>query len=375
MQIINEAAWLTAPGKPLRVAPAPVPDLADGEILVRVHALAINPFDRIVQTLGSLVTPWLKYPAVPGSDVAGEVVATGGGNGFRECDRVLGLALGVERAGNRAAEGAYQRHVVLRAHCASRLPPWISFEQAAVLPLALVTAASGLFLRDQLGLAPPWTAQGARPGSASGTVVVWGGATSVGSCAIQLAAASGYTVLTTASPHNHEWLRQLGAAHVEDYRAPDVLDRLSRAMGGRELSGVLAIGVGSGAPCLALAARAAGRRRVAMASAPRPLDSAPLGRQGLWKLRNLPGLGIGFARLALQARLQGVGTSSIWGSALATQPAGRHFFPEFVQAALADRRLLPAPPPLVAGSSLADIPSAMDRLRQGVSARKVVIRL
>ncbi|MGN6581246.1 MAG: zinc-binding alcohol dehydrogenase family protein [Bordetella sp.] len=375
MQIINEAAWLMAPGEPLRVAAAPVPALADGELLVRVRALAINPFDRIVQTLGTLVTPWLQYPAVLGSDVAGDVVATGGGGRFREGDRVLGLALGVDRAGNRAAEGAFQQYVVLREHCASRLAPWMSYEQAAVLPLALATAGSGLFLEDQLGLVPPWAPQARRPGNASGIIVVWGGSTSVGSCAIQLAAASGYTVLTTASPHNHDRLRQLGAAHVEDYRAPDVLDRLLRAIGSRDVSGVLAIGVGSGASCLALAARAKGPRRVAMASAPRPLDSAPLGRQALWKLRNLPGLGLGFGRLALQARWQGVRTSSIWGTAVATRPEGWHFFPGFVESALADRRLLPAPSPLVAGSSLADIPRAMERLRQGVSASKVVVRI
>jgi NADPH:quinone reductase-like Zn-dependent oxidoreductase len=51
-------------------APAPGP----GEIRIRVRALALNPFDRLVQTVGSLVTPWLRFPAVLGSDLGGEVV-------------------------------------------------------------------------------------------------------------------------------------------------------------------------------------------------------------------------------------------------------------------------------------------------------------
>ena len=50
---------------------APMPQPGVGEILVRSRAIAMNPFDGVVQTLGGIVTPWVTYPTILGSDVAG----------------------------------------------------------------------------------------------------------------------------------------------------------------------------------------------------------------------------------------------------------------------------------------------------------------
>ncbi len=193
----NEAAWINAKGQSLTVSAAPTPQPGPGEILVRSRAIALNPFDGVVQTLGGLVTPWLIYPAIMGSDVAGEVVSVGASvSAFKPGDRVLGLALGVDKLANRAVEGAFQKYVILRQEAATVLPDSMSFERAAVLPLAVATAACGLFLENQLGLRTP---SAVRPEPTGKTVLIWGGSTSVGSAAIQLASAAGYEVVTTAS--------------------------------------------------------------------------------------------------------------------------------------------------------------------------------
>jgi NADPH:quinone reductase-like Zn-dependent oxidoreductase len=370
----NHAAWLRAKQEPLTVSEAPLTAPGAGEILVRGRAIAMNPFDSVVQALGGMITPWVAYPAVLGSDVAGEVVSVGPGvSRFEPGDRVVGLALGIDKVANRASEGAFQEYVILRQDAVTAIPDGISFEQASVLPLAVATAACGLFLPEQLGLRKPSTAN--RPTPPKEAVLVWGGATSVGSCAIQLAVAAGYHVVTTASPKNFSHVRALGAAGVFDYRDRSVVDRAVEALRGFELAGVLSIAAGSGAACIDIASRCPGRRIVAMASAPLPLDDAPLTNQFPWKLSRFSRIGFGFARLALRARMKGVTTRAIWGTALVKGPLCREIFVDFLGPALADGRFRATPEPLVAGHSIRDIPAAMAVLRQGVSARKVVVSL
>ncbi|WP_458070625.1 zinc-binding alcohol dehydrogenase family protein [Rhodanobacter sp. BL-MT-08] len=369
----NEAAWINAKGQPLTVLAAPMPQIGASEILVRNRAIALNPFDGVVQTLGSMVTPWVTYPAILGSDVAGEVVAVGASvSRFKPGDRVLGLALGIDKLANRAAEGAFQKYVVLRQNAATTLPDSMGFEQAAVLPLAIATAACGLFLHDQLGLQTPSIERTDPTGKA---VLIWGGSTSVGSCAIQLAVAAGYEVVTTASPKNFEYVRELGASEVFDYNDANVVATIVKHLDNRDMAGALAISAGSGALCIDVMSQCQGRRIVSMASAPLPIDDAPLTHQFLWKLTHLPRLAAGFLGLAIQARLRGVATRSIWGTALMKGTLGKTIFQDFLGPALASGRIVPAPAPLVAGHSLEAIPQAMALLRRGVSARKVVVSL
>jgi len=161
---------------------------------------------------------------VLGSDVAGEVVEVGSAvTRFRTGDRVLGHAVG-----NRQEP----------EHLSSPTPDDLSYQQAAVLPLGLSTAACGLFQRDLLGLRLPTC----HPQPTGQTVLVWGGSTSVGSNAIQLAAAAGYDVLTTASAHNHDYVKRLGASQAFDYRSPTAVGDITRALRGRTLAGTIAIG-------------------------------------------------------------------------------------------------------------------------------------
>ncbi len=105
----NQALWLSAKRGSLQIGPAPVPAPGANEILVRNHAVAVNPVDRLLPVMGDFFAPWLTYPTVPGSDVAGEVVAVGRAvTRFKVGDRVLGHAAFLEKSRNRAAEGAFQ---------------------------------------------------------------------------------------------------------------------------------------------------------------------------------------------------------------------------------------------------------------------------
>jgi NADPH:quinone reductase-like Zn-dependent oxidoreductase len=369
----NRAAWINAKGHALTVSDAPMPEPGDGELLLRNHAIAVNPFDRVVQTLGGMVTPWVTYPAILGSDVAGEVIAVGTSvSRFKPGDRVLGLALGIDKLANRPAEGAFQKYVILRQDAATAIPDAIRLEEASVLPLAIATAACGLFLDDQLGLRPPSTERSAATGK---TVLIWGGSTSVGSCAIQLAVAAGYEVVTTASPRNFEYVRKLGAAEVFDYNDAQVVDRIVHYLADREVAGALAIASGSGAACIDIIGRCKGRRIVSMASAPFPLDDAPLNKQFLWKLTKLPCLLVSFAGLAIRARLKGVATRSIWGTELVKGQLGKTIFQDFLGPALACGRIIPAPPPLIAGNALESLSDALALPRGGLSAKKLVVSI
>jgi NADPH:quinone reductase-like Zn-dependent oxidoreductase len=70
----NTAAWLDGAGKPLRIAPAPYPsaDVGPEDVVIKVHAVAINPVDALQQSLGILIK---EYPFIGGCDVAGEIVS------------------------------------------------------------------------------------------------------------------------------------------------------------------------------------------------------------------------------------------------------------------------------------------------------------
>jgi NADPH:quinone reductase-like Zn-dependent oxidoreductase len=198
----NMALWLPKARGRFEVGPAPYIEPAADEVVVRAHAIAVNPIDAAPGFAYRVILPWLTFPAVVGSDVAGEVVEVGSEvTRLRPGDRVVGHAAGIERNRNRAAEGAFQLYVVLMQHMVAPIPDDLSFERAAVLPMAVSTAASGMFQQDQLALRLPTT----DPKDRGETVVVWGGSTSVGSNAIQLARHAGYRVVATASPHNFDY--------------------------------------------------------------------------------------------------------------------------------------------------------------------------
>lgn len=336
----NLALWLPNPDAAFEVGPAPYTPPADGEIVVRARALAVNPIDLITGPLIQQILPWLTYPAIVGSDVAGEVVEVGPGvTRFKPGDRVVGPAFGIDQSQNRPAEGAFQRYVVLMQHMVSPIPESLPFEGASVLPMAVSTSATGLFQQDHLALALPSVTASDR----SEIVLVWGGSTSVGSNAIQLARGAGYQVIATASPHNFDYVRSLGASDAVDYKSSTAVDEIVGLIGDQPLAGTLAIGHLSTEAAIAIASRTNGSKRVAS------VMPSPTTQHGE------------------------VSVSGIWGGSLKDNEVGPAIYADFLPAALANGSYLAAPVASIVGDGLAHLPEAFQQLQNGVSAKKLVV--
>ena len=338
----NTAAWLSAQKvRPLEVKSAPYTPPGENEIVVKNAAIALNPVDSGRQDLGDALFAWTTYPCVLGADVAGEVVEVGSGvSRFQPGDRVTGL--GLELSSNKPAYGAFQAYTVLSSHMVSPIPSTLSYESASVIPLAISTAASGLFQKDYLALQFP----SAPPKRATGeTLLIWGGSSSVGSNAIQLTVAAGYEVITTASPKNFQYVKKLGATQVFDYNSETVIADLIEAFKGKTSAGALAIGNGSADPCAEVVSKSSGKKFVALANPPP---------------KELPG---------------GVGFKFIFGSDLKDNEVGPAIFVDFLPKALGGGSFIAAPDAQVVGKGLESIQSGLDMLKKGVSAKKLVISL
>ena len=369
---VNTAAWLDSPYADFAVRPAPYSPPGPDQLVVRNRAVAVNPLDAVKQSTGNLMYRWLPYSAVLGEDVAGEVVEVGRAvTRFRVGDRVLAYAVGMEKGRDHRAEAGFQQYTVVQENLAAPVPAGMGFEDAVVLPLAVSTAASALFQRDQLGLRHP-TASTRPTGE---TVVVWGAATSVGSNAVQLATAAGYRVIATASPRNHDRMRALGAAQVFDYASPTVVADVVAEIGGATVAGLLAVGTGSAEPVVAIAA-ATGAKRVSMASPSVSFGELPRGGGAPVALVRLVARLVA-GNVALQARClqRGIRARFVWGSTLMANEVGPMLWAEFLPSALASGRYTPAPAPEVVGHGLENVQLAVDALRRGVSARKLVVTL
>ena len=221
----------------LEVKLAPYTSPGENEIAVKNGVVAMNLTDWAIQVMGEELFTWIKYPAVLDVGVAGEVVEVGSGmSRFHIGDRVVDHAVGL--MSNQAAGGAFQKYTVLLAYMASLIPSTLSYESAAVLPLGLSNAACGLFQKDYLALQHP----SMLPKPTSKAFLVWGGSTSVGNNAIQLAVAAGYEVFTTASPKEFDSVRKLGASQIFDDNSQTVVEEIIDVLKGKTFAGAFAIG-------------------------------------------------------------------------------------------------------------------------------------
>ncbi|KAG9234052.1 putative zinc-binding alcohol dehydrogenase domain-containing protein cipB [Amylocarpus encephaloides] len=371
-KINNNAAWLPEPkSKNLALSSASYTKPEDNQIVIKNAAVAINPVDWMMETeAGPMVYPHLKYPFVIGSDVAGTVVEVGSLVGrFKVGDRVVGFALGTAPGlDSSTAEGAFQLYTVLRAHMASHIPDNLSFESAAVIPLGLSTAACGLFQKDMLALRHPTVPPAARTGE---ILLIWGGSTSVGCNAIQLAVAAGYEVITTSSPKNFELCKKLGASQVFDYNSQTVVQDITEVFRGKTCAGAYSIGAGAAEACLEILSKSKGSKFIAMATYPmaqKPLESFVLIRMMFgyvsWNIAHW-----------IKSKMKGVHSSFIFATTLANNGVGNFIYENFLSQALAAGSFVASPEPLVVGKGLESIQGAMEVQRKGVSARKVVVTL
>jgi NADPH:quinone reductase-like Zn-dependent oxidoreductase len=178
----------------LRSVPAPRP--AHGEVLVRVHAASMNPVDWKVRS-GMLQKFFpVSFPTITGRDGAGEVIdAAAGADASLVGKRVCFMA--------QRGAGTWSQKIALQASLAVPIPAGITYEQAAALPLAGVSAWVGLVQTADV-----------RPGM---RVLIHAAAGGVGSIAVQIARLRGATVIATCSQHNANFVRALGANEVFAY--------------------------------------------------------------------------------------------------------------------------------------------------------------
>jgi NADPH:quinone reductase-like Zn-dependent oxidoreductase len=370
----SSAAWLGKRRGAIEVGPASYTPPRDNEIVVKNHAVAVNPLDWGIQLAGNFLYRWLKYPAVLGTDLAGEVVEVGPGvTRFKPGDRVLGHAVGVERDHNNPAEGAFQDYTVLQANMTATIPDSMPYESAAVLPLALSTAASALFQQDCLALAHPSPS----PRPTGETVLVWGGSTSVGSNAIQLAAAAGYEVITTCSPRNFDYVKRLGASQAFDYRSNTVVGEITTALKGSKLAGAFAVTAGSHEACTEILRASEGAKTLVFATGPGPsLDGLFRQRPSSMQLfRAFLRVGLSMSALMMRCRRQGIRAKQLNGATLRNNEVSKAVYEDFLPAALAAGTYQAAPEPRVVGHGLQHIQAALDAQLSGVSAAKIVVSL
>jgi len=195
----------------LRLADVDPPEVGPGDVLVRVHAAALNPYDwhmlrgdpRIARLMGPMgrTKPTVR---VAGVDAAGRVEAVGADvTELKTGDEVLGFF-----------PGAFAEYARAKVDMVVPKPARLTFEQAAAVPMAAMTALEGLRDVGQV--------------RAGQRVLVNGAAGGVGTNAVQIAAVLGAEVTGVCSTGNLELVRSLGAAHVIDYTTEDFTDGRER---------------------------------------------------------------------------------------------------------------------------------------------------
>jgi NADPH:quinone reductase len=208
---------IAAPGGPEQLKPArrPTPKPGDGEVLLRVGAAGVNRPD-VMQRQG-------KYPPppgasdIPGLEVAGEVVALGA--------KAAGVALG-DQVTALLPGGGYAEYALAAAPLCLPVPKALSLTEAAAVPETFFTVWTNLFDRG-----------GCKAGDA---VLIHGGSSGIGTTAIQLAAARGARVFTTAgSAEKVRACEQLGAARGIDYKNEDFAEVVRRETDGRGVDVIL----------------------------------------------------------------------------------------------------------------------------------------
>jgi NADPH2:quinone reductase len=195
----------------LRLEEVPKPQPGPGEVLIRMHAIGVNPVETYIRAGTYARLPALPY--TPGNDGAGVVEQIGDSvTEFKPGDRVY--------TGGSLTGSTYAEFALCKTAQVHPLPANVSFAQGAAMGTPYATAYRGLLQRAD-----------AKPGE---TVLVHGASGGVGTAAVQLARARGLRVFGTAgSDEGRKLAREQGAHEVFDHRAPDHFEQIIKATGGR----------------------------------------------------------------------------------------------------------------------------------------------
>lgn len=218
---VQQAVHITAPGGPevLQLREAPVPLPTDDELLVQVHSAGVNSHDCGQRRRG----PTPLHSDIPGLEVSGSIVAMGRGvRGWQVGQSVCALTDG----------GGYAHYVVCKAALALPVPDGQPLAAMAALPEALFTVWHNFYAVAGLG-----------PGE---SVLLHGGASGVGTLAIQLLSQFGHPVYATcSSPDKQQACLQLGARAVFDYRHDDFAAGVRAQTEGRGVDVILDLSGGA----------------------------------------------------------------------------------------------------------------------------------
>ncbi|KAH7117852.1 zinc-binding oxidoreductase CipB [Dendryphion nanum] len=336
----NKAAWLTAAkAKPLKVDSAEFPKAGPNEVVIKNHAVAVNPIDWKIQEMGIFLK---KYPNITGTDVAGEVHEVGQGvTHVKKGDRVIGHCFSL--LSNNPSNGGFQLYTSCNALVVAKIPSSLSYANAAVFPLSISTAATCLFKKETLALP---LSLSTTPSDTGKSVLVWGGSSSVGASAIQLAVAAGVKVVSVAGKHNIQKVKDLGASAVFDHSSPTVIDDIVSALEGTEYQGVC--------DCIGIPPAVHGWT---------PVYKKLGGRYGsvMPEVKGLPegieGGSVFAPTVALSDRYVG---EAVWGK----------YIPEALE-----KGIFKGPELTVIEGGLEKVQEGLDKLKKGISFGKVVITL
>ncbi|KAK0638050.1 Dehydrogenase azaJ [Lasiodiplodia hormozganensis] len=338
------AAVLPAKGSAIKVESRPTPTPGPSDLLIDVKSIAVNPLDWKQQLSGFMLSN--GYPTVLGSDVSGTVIAAGSAvtsdapqpgtriAAFAPCFFTQGLA----------DYGAFQTRVLVPAANAVALPDHVSFDEGSTLPMAVATAWCGMYT---LGV-PRDTAYTPADKQA---LLIWGGASSIGTAMIQLANMMGFAVYATASAKHHEYLKTLGAKRLFDYRGEGVEEKIVKAA--KEDGVTLELGidaVGALDSCLRIL-KELNPNGAKLASAPPLTPESP--------------------------KMEGVGLKFVMGPDDTDKLSDFfHFaFNVWLKKKLEAKEFVPSPKVKVVEGGLNSVQAALDELKAGVSGVKLVLQV
>ena len=330
----NKAAVVPSQGARLVVEDRPIYHPEDDEILIKVHALSTAPVDWKMQDFGVFVQ---KYPIILGSDVSGIVEAVGTGvTHFKKGDRVTGL--GDVISSRDSKNGAFQQYTIVKTSGAAKIPESMSFDEAAIVPMGLATAAVGIFLT--LDVPRP-------PAKQHGAFLVWGASSSVGTAAVQIARALGYTIYAVNSPKHNEYVKKLGATQCFNYNDSDVVEQISKVLKGQKVTAYDSISEHGSAPKTAEILENVGGGKLCL-TRPYPED--------VKKPENVT--------IAVTFAMRPVSDAKDFGHWL---------FNEWLEKSLVDKTFVPSPAIQKVHGGIDAVQKALDMHKAGVSGVKLVV--
>ncbi|RDL37398.1 Uncharacterized protein BP5553_04831 [Venustampulla echinocandica] len=338
------AAVLPSKGSSLSVTYRPTPKPGPTDILIEVKSIALNPIDVGMRDIGFAIA---SYPAIPGSDVAGTVISIGSSvaaDAPQPGTRVAGFAPAFAMKGD-PDYGGFQTRVLVPEANVTPLPEGVSFNEAAMLPMAVYTTWAGWY---QLGID---RATAYDPSEKKG-ILVWGGSSSIGSSAVQLAKLMGFVVYATASEKHHEYVKSLGATRVFDYKSKDVSESIVKAA---KADGVeIQLGydaIGEVQPCLNVLEAAKGSGVAKLATSKPIQPDTP----------TMDGVEVSFISIPADTKVR----TEFFHQA----------FNVWLKEKLETKEFVPSPRARVVSGGLEGLNEALDELKKGVSATKLVLEL